>query len=351
MSKLLLTDGRTSDYGTYGRMSAKRAYKRMLGATALYAIVGIAVVLIMQIAMIMAFGTERTAELLDDARVLLVIQVISMYLIAFPVFVLCVRNLPSALRRRSNITAEKFVVLVFICEAAMIFGAIISNSITSFLSVALGYDITNATSDLLTDAPIWLVIAVAVVIGPIIEELIFRKYFIDKLGVFGDRTAVVVSAVAFGLFHGNLSQLIYATALGFVLGYTYVVTRQVKYTALMHIIINFVGTVPSLLLADSYDRLVNTPPEAELNSEQLLQMMQDTMNVFGLAFLQYAFAITGLVLFIYCTVKKKYRIENECDIVTTTRQRASSVILNSGTLLFVLICAYQIYASLLPQVS
>ena len=350
MNELLLTDGSKKDYGTYGRGAAKRAFRRVLGGAALYLVVSIAVIILVQAAMMLVFGTNMALSLLSDPVILFSLQVFAMYIVAFPIFVLCVRRLPSALRRKGSLSFEEFVVLFFISEGAMIFGALASNLITSFLSGALGYDITNATSDLLLGTPIWLVILVAVIIGPIIEELIFRKYFIDKLGVFGDRCAIVVSSVAFGLFHGNLSQLIYATMLGFILGYVYTKTGCVKYTALLHMVINFVGTVPALLLSESYDRLSSIAPDAELNAEESMLMMQDSMNVLGLTFLQYAFAITGVILFIYCTVKRKYRVSSACDIALPKRRLIPTIIFNVGTVFFLLISAYQIYTSLLPAV-
>lgn len=350
MNELLLTNGRKKDYGTYGRNSSKRAFKRVLGGTALHILVGIAVIIAVQLALLLAFGKNMTNSILSDPVILLLLQVFAMYIIAFPVFVLCVRRLPSALRRKNSLSFEEFVILFFISEGAMVTGNIISNIITSFLSGVLGYDITNATSDLVLSAPIWIVITVAVIIGPIFEELIFRKYFIDKLGVFGDRCAIIVSSIAFGLFHGNLSQLIYATMMGFVLGYVYTKTRCVKYTALLHILVNFFGTVPVLLLSDSFDKLASIAPDAELNAEEAMIMMQSTINVLGFAFLQYSFAIAGVALFIYCTVKKKYKVSASCDIALPKSRLVSTVIFNAGTLLFLLISIYQIYTSLLPMV-
>ena len=45
----------------------------------------------------------------------------------------------------------------------------------------------------------------------------FRKLLIDRIVPFGQRVAVVVSGLAFGLFHGNFYQFFYAFSLGAVL--------------------------------------------------------------------------------------------------------------------------------------
>ena len=349
MSELLIT-GEKKESG-YAKFAARQAFTRVLGGAATYLVVSIIVIVALQGVMVGVFGAEKMLELLNNPIILFSVQVFAMYIVAFPIFVLCVKGLPTALRRGESLSLGELMVTFFICEWAMITGALISEAITSFLSGMFGYDITNATSELLLDTPLWLVIIVAVIIGPIIEELIFRKYFIDKLSVFGDRLAIVISAIAFGLFHGNLSQLIYATMLGLVLGYTYSKTRRARYTVILHMAVNFLGTVPAMLLSESYNRLSSIAPDAQLSTEESLMMMRDSMNVFGLTFIQYGFAIAGFVLLIYCTVKKKYRVADGRDIELPKKRLASTLILNVGTLLFTVVCAYQIFTSLLPQVS
>ena len=79
---------------------------------------------------------------------------------------------------------------------------------------------------------------IPVVIGPILEELIFRKLLIDRIRRFGEWNAVLFSALAFGLFHMNLPQFCYAASVGLMLGYVYVKTGRILYTIIMHILLN-----------------------------------------------------------------------------------------------------------------
>ena len=79
---------------------------------------------------------------------------------------------------------------------------------------------------------------IPVVIGPILEELIFRKLLIDRIRRFGEWNAVLFSALAFGLFHMNLPQFCYAVSVGLMLGYVYVKTGKILYTIIMHILLN-----------------------------------------------------------------------------------------------------------------
>ena len=101
----------------------------------------------------------------------------------------------------------------------MFVGNMIGSSLNGIIGTILGHEIKNSTSDLIETTPLWLVFLVVVIIGPIVEELMFRKLMIDRLGRYGDAVAITVSSIAFGLFHGNFYQFFYAAMLGFVLGY------------------------------------------------------------------------------------------------------------------------------------
>lgn len=91
-------------------------------------------------------------------------------------------------------------------------------------------------------------IAIPVVIGPILEELVFRKLMIDRTRHYGEKTAIIFSAVCFGLFHGNLTQFLYAGVVGLFLGYVYCKTGKVLNTMIMHMLLNGCSTVILLLL-------------------------------------------------------------------------------------------------------
>ena len=62
-------------------------------------------------------------------------------------------------------------------------------------------------------------IMMTVIIAPILEELIFRKLMLDRIRNYGEKTAIVFSALCFGLFHENLTQFLYAFIIGLFLGY------------------------------------------------------------------------------------------------------------------------------------
>ena len=91
------------------------------------------------------------------------------------------------------------------------------------------------------------------VCAPIFEEWIFRKEIIDRTRKYGEKTAIVVSALCFGLFHGNVRQFFYAFGLGLILGYMYVRTSKLWYSMLMHALVNLNGGVISIWVTSRID--------------------------------------------------------------------------------------------------
>ena len=95
-------------------------------------------------------------------------------------------------------------------------------------------------------------IMIPVVIGPILEELIFRKLMLDRTRAYGEKTAIIFSAICFGLFHGNLTQFLYAGCVGLFLGYVYCKTGKVLHTMIMHMLLN-AGSSAILLMVPMLD--------------------------------------------------------------------------------------------------
>ena len=77
----------------------------------------------------------------------------------------------------------------------------------------------------------------------VLEEMVYRGYFIKLLRPYGDTLAVVVSAVLFGLMHGNLLQFPFALMLGLAFGYIAVRTRRIWITMILHFLNNALANV------------------------------------------------------------------------------------------------------------
>lgn len=90
----------------------------------------------------------------------------------------------------------------------------------------------------------------ALILAPIFEEIIFRNILLNSLlNNYSKIKSIVLSAILFGLIHGNLFQIISATILGLLFGLIYVENKNIAYTIILHFFNNtFVFLVKLLIV-------------------------------------------------------------------------------------------------------
>ena len=88
---------------------------------------------------------------------------------------------------------------------------------------------------------LWLVVLSTGFIGPIMEELLFRYIYINKLLKFNDEnTSIMISTFVFAILHGTLYNMIYAFVLGLILSKIYLKYKNIKASMLVHISANLI---------------------------------------------------------------------------------------------------------------
>lgn len=94
-------------------------------------------------------------------------------------------------------------------------------------------------------------------IGPIVEELVYRGFVMRLLEKHGKLLAVVISSILFGAMHANLPQSIFAFFVGLILGYV-AIEYSIKWSIVLHILNNMVlGDLMSMTLGDCSEFLQN----------------------------------------------------------------------------------------------
>ena len=102
-------------------------------------------------------------------------------------------------------------------------------------------DMSMAEENLLS-GPVWLEAVVLLAASPFLEEFFFRGILFQRLQeLMSVKAAAVVSALIFGLYHGNLSQGIYGFFMGLVLAAAVERTQTVKAPAVIHMAANLAG--------------------------------------------------------------------------------------------------------------
>lgn len=91
-----------------------------------------------------------------------------------------------------------------------------------------------------------LAVFTTAVVPAFVEELLFRGMVLTNLLPYGRTTAIIGSALLFGMMHQNAGQLLFATVAGLILGYVYVKTRSIWCCILLHFVNNFYSVLQSI---------------------------------------------------------------------------------------------------------
>ena len=322
---------------------AKRVFSTVGTSLFVFSAISYAIISITYLVLFLFFR-EDLERLAADVYFTWAMNFVSMYIIAFPALCFVIRRIkPSAKRKKSRLGIDEFLLLFLSAEGVMMLGNLIGINFNNLLSMLIGKEISNDVTALISNSPIWLVILVAVIIGPIVEEIIFRKLLIDRLSVFGDLTAVIISAVLFGLFHGNFYQLFYAAGLGLILGYIYVKTGNLLYPTLMHMLINLLGSAAALPLTDTLLEFERLTEAMALGGTVDYSRLIILVNViFAYVAVEYGMAIAGIVILV-----KKFRshsiyLSNRAEISLSPKKTAKMAFSSVGMILFLAITAVQI---------
>ncbi|MEG1448748.1 MAG: type II CAAX endopeptidase family protein [Oscillospiraceae bacterium] len=95
-----------------------------------------------------------------------------------------------------------------------------------------------------------LLIVEICIIAPILEELVFRGIIMQSLRRFGDRFALVMSAIIFALIHLNFVQFPNALLMGLVMGYFVLRTNSLHVGIFMHAANNILSVL--ITIASEY---------------------------------------------------------------------------------------------------
>lgn len=236
-------------------MSPKERFSRIGAALLLIAAVSLAGQ-ILAIALVMVLAPDRVQSIFTSENGLWLLSFLPMYCLAVPAGLLLMRSVPAEPRVRNPLGRGWFLKYLLMCFPMLVGG----NLLGSWL--ALIFSTGQAENPLLEFASSTnpLKILFMVILAPILEELVFRKSIIDRTAAYGEKTAVLFSALCFGMFHMNLYQFFYAFGIGVIFGYVYLRTRDLRYSIGMHMIINFLGGVVAPWLSNGMQSLDSALP-------------------------------------------------------------------------------------------
>lgn len=246
---------------------------------------------------------------------------VPMYLFGFPALLLILKSVPiTEPEERHTYTLKEMIPLFLINFAGLYLFNLVSVAINAGIGFLKGSPVSSPL-EFTGTVPLQTLIF-GVLIGPILEELVFRKILMGKVLQYGEGIAIFVSAFCFSLFHGNLSQMIYAFALGLLYAFITVKSGTILYSAALHMITNAMGMLVPILI--------------ENDGSTVLQA--------GFGLLILFLVIAGGVMFF--RHRKEFRIvrkEGEAAI----GQNIKAFLLNPGMIVYMLLCLSMVLFSAL----
>jgi len=164
-------------------------------------------------------------------------------------------------KRKLNYVAEEvklkniFYYTLIIISLNLI-GSYISTIFSNYTSVNNAYLIPIGTviERFELTSPIYMLLAL--LIFPIIEELLFRKALLNLLKRYGFRFAVVISSMIFAFAHNNIFQMLAAFLIGGILCIITLQYNSTKPAILIHILNNLFFYMPFIINPRNYWILV-----------------------------------------------------------------------------------------------
>lgn len=154
---------------------------------------------------------------------------------------------------RSYMQKRPWAVLIW--TALLALGSIpLSDALGSLADVKMPADALQLLTTLVTHPWGWIAVGVLV---PIAEEMVFRGAILRTLlNLCGHRWrwgAIVLSALLFGLAHGNMAQLLNASLMGCLLGWLYYRSGSIAPGIVFHMVNNSVAVLLVRLMPGSAD--------------------------------------------------------------------------------------------------
>lgn len=315
---------------------AKRTFSRIGFALIVYFAAAYGAAFLLQI-ILLNFVSNGEA-LLQSPTVTTAISAVAMYIVAFPVFLLMMLPLKPAKREKGRVRPATVVTLTLIAYFFLYVGNFLGIAASGIFESFFHFSLEEATLELIGKLHWGVALAVAGILGPLVEECIFRKWILDRTRVYGEKLAILFSALTFALFHMSVQQFFYAFFIGLLLGYLYIRSGSLRAVWVIHAALNIFGSVIPLALNRycNYEELLLAAMESpEAMAEQMLQ----NPIAFGVIFLYSSLTTAMLVLGAILYFRFRRRVYFEPAEQTLPQDTEATVAFTGiGVILFIALC-------------
>lgn len=145
--------------------------------------------------------------------------------------------------RKNKVTIKKDKKLLYVILPAISISILLNLIIININKLCHIENLSN-------DKNMWLILIISSgIVGPILEELLFRGIVYNDLKKFNtNKVSIILCTIIFALFHDSVSQIIYAFLIGLILIKLYNKTNNLSYSIVFHIISNSIVVLVNNIL-------------------------------------------------------------------------------------------------------
>lgn len=204
---------------------------------------------------------------------------------------------------RNGFTGGELAKECSICLGVQTLAALIAAGVGFILKL---FGLESATADLTAqNNSVWSLLLMyfyACLLGPLLEELLYRGVILQGMKKYNERFAIILSALIFGLMHQNYQQFILAFLLGLVLAAADLRSGSIVPSIVMHIIVNTSGVLMQLAMQaadfDTFAKVAAGDTNAAMSGSPAFMVLVLLNAVF-----RYGFMFLGGALLIVTMVK------------------------------------------------
>lgn len=172
------------------------------------------------------------------------------------------KTLPSVKIEKRTLTFGQILLLILMVYGLSLAGSVMGmpihtalTSVTYFGDVSTEEAMNSLKESMILGSGGFVRILTVGIVPAIFEELLFRKFMIDRTLRHGEFVSCAMSGIMFGLWHGNFQQFFFAFFLGVLFAFVYIRTGRIIYTMILHASLNL---VTSSVTVELLNRLLKT---------------------------------------------------------------------------------------------
>ncbi len=157
---------------------------------------------------------------------------------------------PKQLFKTQNLTVLKVIQYILIAFCLQYAVGLIISFTQSVMSEADIYGTAQSLTTYYSPKYAVLSIIYSCLVAPVTEELLYRGFILKSFSRVSQHFGIIISALFFGLSHGNIAQFILAFIMGIFMGYITIKHNSVLPSIIIHVAVNTLATLFSV--TDNY---------------------------------------------------------------------------------------------------